>query len=51
MGNVKTESILDIWHGPGFRFYREKHLAGRGADIPLCKGCPDWKYRSWKHNY
>ena len=51
MGNVATESIRDIWLGPGFRFYREKHLAARGADIPLCKGCPDWKYRSWKHNY
>ena len=51
MGNVNTDSIRDIWHGEGFRFYREKHLAGRGADIPLCKGCPDWKYRSWKHNY
>ena len=51
MGNVETDSIRDIWHSPGFSFYREKHLAGRGADIPLCKGCPDWKYRSWNHNY
>jgi MoaA/NifB/PqqE/SkfB family radical SAM enzyme len=51
MGNVATQSIRDIWRGPGFRFYREKHLAGRGNDIPLCRGCPDWKYRSWSHNY
>jgi MoaA/NifB/PqqE/SkfB family radical SAM enzyme len=51
MGNVNTESIRDIWHGEGFRFYREKHLAGRGKDIALCAGCPDWKYRSWQHNY
>ena len=51
MGNVETDSIRDIWRGPGFQFYREKHLTGRGADIPLCKGCPDWKYRSWNHNY
>jgi hypothetical protein len=51
MGNVNTDSIRDIWHGPGFRFYREKHLAGRGKDISLCSGCPDWKYRSWDHNY
>lgn len=51
MGNVATESIRDIWHGRGFEFYREKHLTGKGADIPLCSGCPDWKYRSWKHNY
>ncbi len=51
MGNVATESIRDIWHGRGFEFYRQKHLDGKGADIPLCSGCPDWKYRSWKHNY
>jgi radical SAM protein with 4Fe4S-binding SPASM domain len=51
MGNVNDESIRDIWHGEGFRFYRDKHLAGRGKDIPLCAGCPDWKYRSWQHNY
>jgi radical SAM protein with 4Fe4S-binding SPASM domain len=51
MGNVNQDSIRDIWHGPGFRFYREKHLAGRGKDISLCSGCPDWKFRSWDHNY
>jgi MoaA/NifB/PqqE/SkfB family radical SAM enzyme len=51
MGNVATDSIREIWAGPGFKFYREKHLSGHGADIPLCRGCPDWKYRSWKHNY
>jgi MoaA/NifB/PqqE/SkfB family radical SAM enzyme len=51
MGNVTTQSIRDIWHGEGFQFYRDKHLAGRGKDIALCAGCPDWKYRSWQHNY
>lgn len=51
LGNVNDMSVKDIWHGPGFEFYREKHLSGNGADIPLCAGCPDWKYRSWKHNY
>lgn len=51
MGNVQTETIFDIWHNEGFTFYRDKHLEGKGADIPLCSGCPDWKYRSWKHNY
>jgi len=51
MGNVTTQSIRDIWHGEGFKFYRDKHLAGRGKDIALCAGCPDWKYRSWQHNY
>jgi MoaA/NifB/PqqE/SkfB family radical SAM enzyme len=51
MGNVNTDSIRDIWHGEGFQFYRDKHLTGRGKDISLCAGCPDWQYRSWDHNY
>lgn len=51
MGNVWQESISEIWHGEGFAWYREKHLAGHGKSIPLCSGCPDWKYRSWDHNY
>lgn len=51
MGMVGLQTISEIWHGDGFRFYREKHLAGRGKDIEMCRGCPDWQYRSWHHNY
>ena len=51
MGMVGLQTISEIWQGDGFRFYREKHLAGRGKDIEMCRGCPDWQYRSWHHNY
>ena len=51
MGNIHQKSIKEIWHGKGFEYYRQKHLTGRGTDIELCHQCPDWKYRSWKHNY
>ncbi|HUI22527.1 MAG TPA: radical SAM protein [Methylocella sp.] len=51
MGMVGQQSIREIWHGEGFRHYREKHLAMRGNDISMCRTCPDWKYRSWQHNY
>jgi len=51
MGMVGLQTISEIWHGDGFRFYREKHLAGRGKDISMCRTCPDWQYRSWNHNY
>ena len=51
MGMVGLQTIGEIWHGDGFRFYREKHLAGRGKDISMCRTCPDWQYRSWNHNY
>ncbi len=51
MGNVHDRSIKEIWHGEGFEHYRQKHLSNKGHEIELCKNCPDWKYRSWKHNY
>lgn len=51
MGMVGQQSIKDIWHGEGFRYYREMHLAKRGNEISICASCPDWKYRSWQHNY
>jgi len=51
MGNVMEQSIQDIWLGKDFEWYRQMHLDGRGAEIKICSGCPDWKYRSWDHNY
>jgi radical SAM protein with 4Fe4S-binding SPASM domain len=51
MGNVNSESIRNIWHNSGFNEYRKLHLANRGKELSLCASCPDWKYRSWKHNY
>ncbi len=51
MGNVHEKSIKEIWHGKDFEYYRKMHLAKKGNEIELCRNCPDWKYRSWKHNY
>ena len=51
MGNVNTQTIKEIWTGSGFEFYRKKHLENKGGEISLCSRCPDWKYRSWTHNY
>lgn len=51
MGIVGEQSIRDIWLGDKFNHYREKHLAGKGGEMSLCASCPDWKYRSWTHNY
>ncbi len=51
MGMVSNTTIKDIWHGAGFSYYRDKHLKNKGKEIALCASCPDWKYRSWTHNY
>ena len=51
MGNVRDQSIREVWKGAMFDWFRTKHRDGQGGDIPLCAECPDWKYRSWEHNY
>lgn len=51
MGNVHQQTIRNIWQGEGFEHFRRLHLARRGEELPLCRDCPDWKYRSWTHNY
>lgn len=49
--NIMERSIKEIWHGPEFTSFREKHLTRRGHEIPICATCPDWQYRSWNYNY
>ena len=51
MGMVLEESIKDIWLGEKFEYYRVMHLKNEGSKISMCASCPDWKYRSWHHNY
>jgi radical SAM protein with 4Fe4S-binding SPASM domain len=51
LGNIHEKSIKEIWHGNEFDYYRRMHLEGQGDLIDMCKECPDWKYRSWQHNY
>lgn len=50
-GNVREQTIAEIWKGSQFEGWRAKHAARRGSDIPLCRECPDWRYRSWTHNW
>jgi len=49
--NIMHRRIKDIWQGAEFITLREKHLAGRGHEIPICSRCPDRQYRSWRYNY
>ena len=51
LGNIHFKSIKDIWLGKEFNYYREMHLKRKMEDLELCRVCPDWQYRSWKHNY
>lgn len=50
-GNVMETSIQSVWKGDRFNEWRALILKGRYEEIPLCRKCSDWKYRSWKYNY
>lgn len=39
IGNVKKESLLDIWNGEKIRKLQYLHLSGRRSEIPCCKNC------------
>ena len=42
MGNVKKQSIYDIWHSNKFEHIRKNFLSGT-TDIPICKKCNVWR--------
>lgn len=50
-GSCAEKPIREIWQGPEFTWWRQMHAERRGGEIPLCRECPDWQYRSWTHNY
>lgn len=39
LGDVRTESLAQIWYGPGFQSIRASLAAGRRDAIPLCRAC------------
>jgi hypothetical protein len=50
LGNVAAGGIRAIWQSPSHERFRERHLAGRAAELELCRGCqsprlPPWWFR------
>jgi len=52
IGDLRTQSLLEVWQGTAINELRRLHLDGRMADIPLCSKCnpaswdsiPEWWY-------
>lgn len=49
LGNLSTDTVLDVWHGEVIRSVRRKHIDGRYFGI--CKSCNEWvkvqEYEFW----
>ncbi|MEP0338258.1 MAG: radical SAM protein [Alphaproteobacteria bacterium] len=43
LGDVRFQSIQEIWTGDAIREMRERHLNGDRNDHPLCNGCTTWR--------
>ena len=44
MGNIKENSIKDIWKNELYQDMRKKHMNGKIDEIPTCRNCPLAKY-------
>ncbi len=44
IGDVRQQSIEEIWKGPELKRYRSLHKHGRWNEIDLCRDCNYWAY-------
>jgi radical SAM protein with 4Fe4S-binding SPASM domain len=44
IGDVREQTIEEIWKSPEFERYRELHKTGRWGEIDLCRDCNYWAY-------
>ena len=43
IGDVKTQSLSEIWQSDKLKQYRQYHLTGQYDKIPLCRNCNYWQ--------
>jgi MoaA/NifB/PqqE/SkfB family radical SAM enzyme len=51
VGNLREQSIQEIWQGPLYQKFRELHATGRWGAMSLCKPCLDWQHMHWDHGF
>lgn len=44
VGDIRTQSLREIWHSPGMNKLRRLHLQGRRRENPVCRACGHVKY-------
>ncbi len=46
IGDVRTQTLKEIWHSDAFRELRQQHVCGT-FEHPFCKSCTDWRQVHW----
>jgi radical SAM protein with 4Fe4S-binding SPASM domain len=47
VGNLKKETIKEIWKGKKMTDVRKFHVTNNFPETSLCKTCPDWSNIKW----
>lgn len=42
LGNIKNQTIQEIWNSKKIKQYRQSHLKGNYHQVPLCEKCDVW---------
>lgn len=51
MGNIKDDSLLNIWRSEKFNLWRSYLINGDYEKIEICKKCNNIPYYSWNYNF
>lgn len=49
-GNVKTESLYEIWNNNKYNYFREMQLLKKKENYAICKKCNEYKYAMFKED-
>jgi len=47
VGDLNTQTLDEIWHGPEMSHVRRKHMEKKGNAISLCAKCNAWQQPTW----
>lgn len=42
LGNIREQTLAELWRTPAFRKFRQAHLSGDLRDYPICRRCDLW---------
>ncbi len=51
VGNVRDQTIQEIWQSPVYERFRELHASGCWNEMKMCKPCLDWQHMRWDHGF
>ena len=39
LGNLRTQSLIEVWNGPAMQALRRAHMQDQVAAVPVCASC------------